>query len=92
LAAVDAAYIFKRPKDAGRQRAAEVKRRITSIAADVDHWRERVAWAERMVRQGFLSAQRVEADRTRLREAEAALDRARKELPEELPPPLPGKK
>ncbi len=88
LAAVDAAYIFKRPRDAGRLREAARQRRMALIAADVDQWRERVAWAERMARKGFLSAQRVEADRARLQAAEAALDRARQEL---LPPPIDGK-
>jgi hypothetical protein len=80
LVVVDSTYIFKRPKDTERQRVAEVKQRIAAIESEVELWKERVAWSERMARRGFLSNQRVNTERARLREAEMALDEARREL------------
>jgi hypothetical protein len=80
LVVVDGAYVFKRPKEQLARRAAEVKRRIGLIESDVETWKERVAWAERMVKRGYLTEHQVNAERTRLREAENALAAAREEL------------
>jgi hypothetical protein len=85
LIVADSAFIFKRPKNAEHQRLAEVKQRIAAIESEVDLWRERVAWSERMARRGFLSGQRINAERARLQEAEMALDEARREL-QKTPP------
>jgi hypothetical protein len=80
LVAAEPAFIFKRPKDQARRRAEEVKRRIALVEADVEQLKDRAAWAERMARKGFLTEQQVNAERSRLRAAEGALDAARDEL------------
>jgi hypothetical protein len=96
LAAIDSAYIFKRPKGLTRQQAeAALKERITLAEADVDQWKERLAWVTRMARKGFLTEQQLETDKAKLEVAEKILDRARRELggmaspkePEKLPKP-----
>jgi hypothetical protein len=99
LVVVDGGYIFKRPKEQLQRAAAEVKRRIALIESDVEAWKERVAWAERMVKRGYMTERQVNSERLRLREAESALESARDELkalpaeaqrpPEKLP--MPGK-
>ena len=80
LVVAEPAYIFKRPKDQTRRQAGEVKRRVALIEADVEQLRDRAAWAERMARKGYLTEQQVNAERSRLRAAEGALDAAREEL------------
>jgi hypothetical protein len=80
LAAVDGAYIFKRIKSPGRESAAEMQRRITLIESEVEVLRERVGWAQRMVKKGFLSDRQLDAERLRLQAAESALGEARREL------------
>ena len=77
LVTAGAHYIFKRPKDAARRQAAEVKRQVAVAEAEVEAWTERVAWSERMLRKGFVTAQHVQAERAQLKKAEAALDEAR---------------
>jgi predicted negative regulator of RcsB-dependent stress response len=47
--------------------------RVEQARAEVEARRERVAWAERMARMGYLSAAQAKAERTRLTQAEAAL-------------------
>jgi hypothetical protein len=89
-------YIFKRPKDQLRKQAAEIKRRIAIIEADVEQLSDRAAWAERMGKKGYLSEQRVEAEKRQLKLAETALENARNDLkaiPAELKePPEPERK
>jgi hypothetical protein len=80
LAGVDGAYIFKRPRDHNRRYAAELEQRIRLMEAVVEMQRERILWAERMARKGFLSNQTVEGERQVLQRAEMALQRTRKEL------------
>jgi hypothetical protein len=93
LVVVDAAYIFKRPKDQIRKQVAEIKRKITLMESDVESRKDRVAWAERMAKKGYMSNQRVEAERLRLKVAESALEEARTELKSFLldPKESPGK-
>jgi hypothetical protein len=80
LAAVDSAYIFKRARNQNRWQAADLKRRISLIESDVEMRRDRVLWAERMAKKGFMTNQNVEGERRALRIAEAALERTRREL------------
>jgi hypothetical protein len=96
LAAIDSAYIFKRPKGPSRQQVeAALKERLALAEAEVEHLKERVAWVTRMARKGFVAEQRLEADKAALQVAEVILDRARRELakaaeakaPEKLPNP-----
>ena len=75
LVVVDTSYIFKRPKNSP---PAGVKRRIALAEAEVEQLKDRVAWAERMAKKGYLTRQVVEAERAKLSRAEMALDEARK--------------
>jgi hypothetical protein len=85
LATAGAHYIFKRPKDLAQKQLAEVRRRVAAAEADVEAWKDRVAWSERMVRKGYLTEKHVEAERTQLKKAEAVLDVERRAL-QNLPP------
>jgi hypothetical protein len=89
LVGVDGAYVFKRPKDLIHRHAAEVRRRIALIESNVETWKERVAWAERMGRRGYMTERQVGAERMQLREAENSLEAARDEL-KSLPADPPG--
>jgi hypothetical protein len=89
LAAVDGAYIFKRPKDPGRPQTEQLKRAIPLIEADITLLKDRVGWAERMLRKGYLSQRQVENERLRLKDAELALESARAHI-DSLPPPTPA--
>jgi hypothetical protein len=80
LVAVDKDYIFKRPKDLARKSAAELKSRIALIENDLEAWKDRVAWSERMVKKGLLSGNQVDAEKRKMRIAEIALEQARLEL------------
>jgi hypothetical protein len=92
LAAIDTVYIFKRP-----QRLVQVealKQRCQLAESDAAQWKERVMWAERMVRKGLLSANQLEANKAQLSAAEIALDLARRDLDRYLlvaPKEEPGK-
>jgi hypothetical protein len=74
LAAFDNAYIFKRPK---MQRQAEVlKLRLKLAEFDVEQQKERVQWAERMVKKGFLAANQLKEEIRLLKELEIVLEEA----------------
>jgi hypothetical protein len=88
LAAIDTVYIFKRPLNARRQSARETKAVIALLESQVEMQQERVAWVERMLRKGFVSARQVEDERRWLKSAEDALEQARREL---VPAPPPHK-
>jgi hypothetical protein len=77
---VDADYIFKRPRDQARIRAADLKGQIAIIETDVEMLKDRAAWAERMGKKGYLSSQQVYAEQMALKRAEAALESARRDL------------
>ncbi|HKI37103.1 MAG TPA: hypothetical protein VKA46_34940 [Gemmataceae bacterium] len=85
LVTAGARYIFKRPKDLAQKQAAEIQRQVAAAEADVEAWKDRVSWSERMLRKGYLTEKHVEAERTQLKRAEAALDVARRAL-QNLPP------
>jgi hypothetical protein len=80
LAGIDGVYIFKRPRDLIRNRVAELKSQVALIEADVEQFRDALAWTERMLKKGFMAASQVDFERSRLRRAEAALDSARREF------------
>jgi hypothetical protein len=50
--------------------------KVEQARAGVEAHRERVAWAERMAKRGYLSQAQAQAERARLAEAEAALLKA----------------
>jgi hypothetical protein len=79
LVAVDAAYIFKRPRDQAAKQTEDLKAQFAEAESDVARSKDRVAWSERMARKGYLSDQQVEAERGQLRKAEMALEKARRE-------------
>jgi hypothetical protein len=86
LAAIDKEYIFKR-RVISKAKVEELQRRIADAESDLEQWKDRAAWSERMYKKGFLSAEQAAADRTRLRAAEAALELARRDF-DALPPDL----
>src|SRR5258708_7718369 len=45
LAAVDGGYIFKRPRSHPRAQLAQLQAQLAQAEADLDSWKERVAWA-----------------------------------------------
>jgi hypothetical protein len=59
---------------AGDVRAEDAK--VEKARADVEARRDRVAWAERMVKKGYISDAQLREERTNLAVAEAALRRA----------------
>jgi hypothetical protein len=81
LAAIDGDYIFKRSKNQRPLTAQEIRERIGLAKADVEMWRERASWSERMAQRGFVTRAQADADRARLRSAETSLQNAEKELP-----------
>jgi hypothetical protein len=87
----DSQYCFKRPKDLPFFQRASAARRVATAEAEVEMWRERAAYSERMYKKGFLTENQAQFDRLRLRQAELTLDAAKRELealpPERTPPP-----
>jgi hypothetical protein len=79
-AAVDGTYIFKRLKIASLRAVEDVRNAVSLLESEAELLKERVAWAERMFRKGFLSKQQVEGEHIGLQRVEMALDRARREL------------
>jgi hypothetical protein len=80
LVAVDAVYIFKRPKNSNRRRTEDLKDEARILESDVEQWKDRVAWSQRMRKKGFVSENQFQAEREWLRRAEIALERARRDL------------
>ncbi len=80
LTAVETAFIFKRSKPQNDRRIEDVKSRIALIEADLEMWKDRVAWSERMLKKGFLSGAQVNGDRLELKKTEIALDSLYREL------------
>jgi hypothetical protein len=80
LIAAEPAYIFKRPKGPGPKHVEEVKRQVLLARSDVETWKDRVAWAERMVKKGYMTERQLKADQALLQAAENALQALEKEL------------
>jgi hypothetical protein len=78
LVAAGDAYIFKRPKS--EDRAEEMRRQVAFLQAEVDRFKDRVAWSKRMARKGFLSDSQLQFEEDLLKEVESALDKARADL------------
>jgi RNA polymerase sigma factor (sigma-70 family) len=56
-----------------------LKRQIALLEADVAELQERAAWSERMAQLGYMTKLQAQADRTRLQQAIADLEHARKQ-------------
>jgi hypothetical protein len=80
LAAVEAAFIFKRARPQNGERVEDVKRQIALIEVDQQTWKERVAWSERMLKKGFMSEAQVNGERMELKKIEITLESLRREL------------
>lgn len=62
------------------QSLKDIQGRIETAESDLEMWRDRAAWSERMVKKGYLSASQSVAERSRLRSAEIALSKVGEEL------------
>ena len=80
LVTAGARCVFKLPKDLGQRQAAELRRQVGDAEADVQQWKDRVSWSERMLRKGYITQKQVEAEWMQLKKAEAALDMAQRAL------------
>jgi hypothetical protein len=80
LIAVEGGYIFKRPKDQVRKQVEEIKQQIALAESDLEAWKDRVAWVERMVKKGYMTERQLQNERAQLTRVEMALDWARKAL------------
>lgn len=89
LTAVDGVYVFKRPNRS--LTLEDVKQWVFVAQGEVEAWKDRVAWTERMVKKGYLNERRLEDERGQLQAAEFSLDKAQKALKalsaERIPPP-----
>jgi hypothetical protein len=61
-------------------RFEELRSRIDDLESKVAMLKDRVAWSERMVKKGYLTASHVDAQRALLRQAEIDLEKARREF------------
>lgn len=86
LIGVDGAYLFKRARGRTPNQHADVKQRLALAEMEVDSWRERAAWSDRMFRKGFLAANQAQADKASLKAAELDMERARQALDASLLP------
>jgi hypothetical protein len=80
LAAIDGAYIFKRRPTGHMSSVEHLKELLAAAESDLQMRKERVTWAERMARKGFLSASQLEADRTLLQRSEIEVGQLRRDL------------
>jgi hypothetical protein len=78
LVAAGDTYIFKRPKS--QDRAEGMRRQVAFLQAEVDKFKDRVAWSKRMARKGFLSDNQLQFEEDLLKEVETALDKAKAEV------------
>ena len=69
-----------RPEEKGPREPEKAKEQVALAEANLEQTRERVAWAERMVKLGYMSAAQAVVERSRLASAEVLLAQARKEL------------
>jgi hypothetical protein len=87
LTVVDGAYIFKRPKPRNDREIADLKLRISVLRSDIEMQKERVAWANRMGKMGYMSMVQVAAEQDRLGRMELVLEKTKKELEGLVGPP-----
>jgi outer membrane protein TolC len=64
---------------------AELKGQVALFESEVERLQDRVAWAERMVKKGYMTNQQLRAEQAALQLAEMALTRARQDLANLLP-------
>jgi multidrug efflux pump subunit AcrA (membrane-fusion protein) len=62
------------------QAEQDLQGRLSLAESDLEMWRDRVAWTERMVKKGFLSPGQSRAEEAHLESARLDLDKLREEL------------
>jgi RND family efflux transporter MFP subunit len=62
------------------QTRKEIEGRLLLARSDLEMWRDRVAWSERMVRGNYIGPAQLQADRARNKSAEVALQKIEEEL------------
>lgn len=62
-----------------RQLRLDIEGREKIAESDVEIWKDRVAWADRMVLKSYLTPSQAEAERNRLKGAQFSLDKIREE-------------
>lgn len=62
------------------QTLKDIQGRIETSESDLELWRDRAAWSERMVKKGYLSPSQAVAERSKLRFAEIGLAKVNEEL------------
>ena len=80
-----------RPAEKNSKQPEEQKGKVALAEADVEQSRERVAWSERMVKLGYLSAAQAKAERSRLDSALELLAQACSEVKTPQAPRDPAK-
>jgi hypothetical protein len=85
LVAAGPEYIFKRAKFSSAKRIAELKQQISRAQSDLDMVKDRVQWAERMVKKGYMTDRQLTAEQAQQQAAELALQLLQQEL-KSLPP------
>jgi hypothetical protein len=58
----------------------DVQGRLSLAKADMEQWRERAAWSERMVKKGFLTRAQAQADRAHAQDAMLRVGRLQDDL------------
>jgi outer membrane protein TolC len=77
---IDAEIVLERAK-ARQQAGRENARSVVELAeSELEMWKERVAWSERMVKKGYLTERQLQTERAALKQAETVLEKARREL------------
>jgi multidrug resistance efflux pump len=61
------------------QTRKELENRISLAESDLEQWRERINWTERMVRKGFMNGSEARAGRAGMQSAQLDLERLRDE-------------
>ena len=87
LTVVDGGYIFKRPKPQYDREIAELKLRISVLRSDIEMQKERLAWANRMGKMGYMPMVQVAAEQDRMERMELVLEKAKKDLEGLVAPP-----
>lgn len=66
---------FTDPKGEYQQQLDDVRGRIKQAQSDLEMWKERASWSERMVQKKYMSSSQAEAEVSKLKSAELALDK-----------------
>jgi hypothetical protein len=82
---IDAEIVLERAKVRQQAGRDDATRAFEHAASELEMWKDRVAWSERMTKKGYLTERQLQTERAALKQAEAALEKARRELDGVLP-------